>query len=248
MPAMGIDSQRERILNVFARTNDILKEKFSTEMEQRFLVLKESICANDIQLFPSNWILKSLPNVNPRLHFLKEAADYCKQMSQLDPNLKFEIILLDFLFDSDRERPVPLEDAVMIASCLIDLQIDFRDSVADAFLTQLLRNPACETILGIAQPPAAFPQVTIKAPVPWKSAIQLASNRLDQVLMNYHPVLQAINLIWYELYDDLTIVNTKSALKIAPDSVELTKIVEKYCEIAREVRINHGPNPMGGKI
>lgn len=48
------------------------------------------------------------------------------------------------------------------------------------------------------QPPN-FPIITIKSPISWKCNIQIAVNRLDQILMINHPVLQAINLLWYEL-------------------------------------------------
>lgn len=44
-----------------------------------------------------------------------------------------------------------------------------------------------------------FPIATIRGPVSWKCNFQLATNRLDQVLMANHPVLQAINHLWYEL-------------------------------------------------
>lgn len=44
-----------------------------------------------------------------------------------------------------------------------------------------------------------YPIATIRGPVPWKCNFQLANNRLDQVLMVTHPVLQAMNRLWYEL-------------------------------------------------
>lgn len=44
-----------------------------------------------------------------------------------------------------------------------------------------------------------YPVATIRGPVPWKCNFQLANNRLDQVLMVTHPVLQAMNRLWYEL-------------------------------------------------
>lgn len=44
-----------------------------------------------------------------------------------------------------------------------------------------------------------YPIATIRGPVPWKCNYQLANNRLDQVLMVTHPVLQAMNRLWYEL-------------------------------------------------
>lgn len=51
----------------------------------------------------------------------------------------------------------------------------------------------------MAEPPE-FPLLTIKGPVPWKCNIQLARNRLHEVLMNTHPVLQAISMLWDQLY------------------------------------------------
>lgn len=44
-----------------------------------------------------------------------------------------------------------------------------------------------------------IPFTAIKGPVSWKCNIQIATNRLDQVLMVNHPVLQAINYLWYQL-------------------------------------------------
>lgn len=44
-----------------------------------------------------------------------------------------------------------------------------------------------------------YPIVTIRGPVPWKCNYQIATNRMDQVLMVNHPVLQAINYLWYQL-------------------------------------------------
>lgn len=51
----------------------------------------------------------------------------------------------------------------------------------------------------LEQLPPAFPQVTTRGPVSWKCNVQIAANRLDQVLMVNHPVLQAINYLWYQL-------------------------------------------------
>lgn len=44
-----------------------------------------------------------------------------------------------------------------------------------------------------------YPIGMIRGPVPWKCNFQIATNRLDQVLMVNHPVLQAINYLWYQL-------------------------------------------------
>lgn len=48
--------------------------------------------------------------------------------------------------------------------------------------------------------PPTFPAVVIRGPVSWKCNVQIATNRLDQVLMVNHPVLQAINYLWYQLW------------------------------------------------
>lgn len=50
----------------------------------------------------------------------------------------------------------------------------------------------------VAEPPE-FPLVTIRGPVPWKCNVQLARNRLHEVLMNTHPLLQAISMLWDQL-------------------------------------------------
>lgn len=44
-----------------------------------------------------------------------------------------------------------------------------------------------------------FPVATIRGPVSWKCNYQIARNRMDQILMVNHPVLQAINYLWYQL-------------------------------------------------
>lgn len=53
--------------------------------------------------------------------------------------------------------------------------------------------------LQLEMEPPDFPLLTIKGPVSWKCNIHIASSRLDQVLMVNHPVLQAINGLWYQL-------------------------------------------------
>lgn len=55
--------------------------------------------------------------------------------------------------------------------------------------------------LGIDSEPhfIEFPIATIRGPVTWKCNFQIARNRIDQVLMVNHPVLQAINYLWHQL-------------------------------------------------
>lgn len=93
--------------------------------------------------------------------------------------------------------------------------------------------------LQLEMEPPEFPIITIKAPVPWKCSVQIAKNRLDQVLMNNHPTLQAINLLWHHLYNDLIIIDTSKMYK---DDVPLqadvvTDLVNNCCLVARDVRL-----------
>lgn len=233
-----VDAQRDQILRNYSSKVHLQQLKFTPEMEQKLYSLMTCISATDIQQFPSHLLMKALPKVSPNLAYLREALHYWKLMHQVDATLKFEQVLLDLLFDPERDDPVPQAQATMIVSSLVDLQEDFRDRVRIDFLTMVLQNDVCQELLGVAPPPQDFPRVTIKAPVPWKCAIQLARNRLDQVLLTCHPLLQAINMLWHELYHDLIIVNTKRVQsEIALDATELTNLIEKCCHVAREVGI-----------
>lgn len=236
MPS-DIETQKKRILDNYNNKFNTQQTEFPEEMQQKFFSLMTSLSVRDIQPFPSHLLVKALPKVDTRRRrYLKEAVSFWKQMHQLDNTLKFELVLMDFLFDQERDDPAPRAEATMLASSLLDLQEDHRDRVRRDFLSLVLQNATCRSVLGVAAPPLDFPIVTIKAPVPWKCAIQLARNRLDQVLMTCHPVLQAINMLWHELYSDLIVVNTKRVQsEIAPDAEELTKLIERCCHVAREV-------------
>lgn len=235
---VSVEAQKDQILQNYSSKVDLQQSKFTPEMEQKVYSLMTSLSATEIQEFPSHLLMKALPKVSPNLPYLREALHYWKLMHQVDATLKFEQVLLDFLFDPERDDPVPRAQATMIVSSLVDLQEDFRDRVRIDFLKMVLQNDVCQELLGVAPPPQDFPQVTIKAPVPWKCAIQLARNRLDQVLLTCHPLLQAINMLWHELYADLIIVNTKRVQSEIPlDATELTNLIEKCCHVAREVGI-----------
>lgn len=54
--------------------------------------------------------------------------------------------------------------------------------------------------LQLESEPPDFPPLIIRGPVTWKCSKQIAVNRLDQVLMINHPVLQALTQLWYQLY------------------------------------------------
>lgn len=48
--------------------------------------------------------------------------------------------------------------------------------------------------------PPEYPRLYIRGPITWACHKQIAVNRLDQVLMINHPVLQALTQLWYQLY------------------------------------------------
>lgn len=234
---VDIETQKERQLTAYQSPKDPANQsvEYPLEMQQKFSALLSQLSVNEIQQFPSHLLIRAIPKVGYK--FFHEAISFWKLMHQVDPHLKFEMVLMDFLFDAERESPVRREQATIVASLLVDLQEDFRDRVRRDFLSMVLRIENCQKLLQIEAPPADFPIITIQAPVPWKCSIQLARNRLDQVLMTCHPVLQAINMLWHELYNDLIVVNTKrvNRSEIAPDANELTNLIEKCCAIARDV-------------
>lgn len=82
-----------------------------------------------------------------------------------------------------------------------------------------------------------YPNITIKAPVPWKCSAQMAKNRLEQVLMVTHPVIRAINMLWHNLYDNLVIVDSSSFYTgdVPFHAETITEMIHTSCRIARDV-------------
>lgn len=235
-----VEEQKQRIVDNFQTQHKSEQELFTREMERKFYDLAMQISVNEIQPFPTDLLIRAIPKISSKMKYLQEAIQFWRQMKKVDPKLKFEMVFMDFLFDRERESPVPIQEATMIASLILDLQEDFRGTVRRDFLATVLQNETSRNLLEIHPPPRDFPVVTIKAPVPWKCAIQLARNRLDQVLMTCNPVVQAINILWHELYNDLIIVNTKRVFKQenAPDASELTNLIQKCCLVAKDILIN----------
>ncbi|XP_059216601.1 dynein axonemal heavy chain 3 isoform X2 [Stomoxys calcitrans] len=162
----------------------------------------------------------------------------CLMKHKLWPRIFPEVMLMDYLFTS--ERQIPTDVAVLIISCLIDLQEDFRYYVKRAFLRYLLKSPLERKRLQLVAEPPEFPIMTIRAPVPWKVYVQLARNHLDQVLMTTHPIIRALNLLWHQLYNDLVIVDVSQiVLRDVPmNADELIKFVQESCDIVRDLLLN----------
>lgn len=144
---------------------------------------------------------------------------------------------MDFLFNP--ENKIRREVAVMIVCLMLDLQEDYRYQVKRGFLRNILQSESVRKRLNLDLEPLEFPIATIKAPVPWKCAIQVAKNRLEEVLMVNHPVLQAIQILWHNLYHDLLIVDTAKFYRdeIPYHAENITEIINSCCKISRDVSL-----------
>lgn len=118
-----------------------------------------------------------------------------------------------------------------------DLQEDYRFNTKRGFLRYILQSDIERKRLQLELEPPQFPIITIKAPVPWKCSVQVAKNRLEEVLMVNHPVLQAIQILWRNLYHDLLIVDTAKFYKgdIPYHAENITELINSCCKITRDV-------------
>lgn len=167
------------------------------------------------------------------------------------PDVNEVLIFLDFIFNPI--NGVREEDATLLAVLIHDLQEDFRYAVKRMFLRYLLKSDDEKKRLQLELEPPEFPLLTIRAPVPWKSCIQLAMNRLDQMLMVNHPLIQGLHLLWEQLYDDFIIFDTKKCYQgqIPLHFDFMTELIHKHCLIARDVSLiqfNNVINPINRKM
>lgn len=135
------------------------------------------------------------------------------------------------------ETTFQLTDPNLPLSFTQDLQEDYRFHTKRGFLRYILQSDAERKRLQLELEPPQFPIVTIKAPVPWKCSVQVAKNRLEEVLMVNHPVLQAIQILWRNLYHDLLIVDTAKFYKgdIPYHAENITELINSCCKITRDV-------------
>lgn len=113
-----------------------------------------------IELYPTALIIKALPKIDQNRPYLRDALKYIKRekvrisisfgvchfpsqklicfiSKLLWPNIKPEIILLDYLFDT--KNHVRESEAILIIILLIDLQEDFRYAIKNSIMKFLLR-------------------------------------------------------------------------------------------------------------
>lgn len=211
---------------------------FNEAVQQRTLNLFDEISVNEIEIYPSKYFKKIIQLVDNKNPMWKRAFKFIVDEEKLWPEVKSEIILMDFLFNP--ENKIRRETAVMIICLLMDLQEDYRFNVKRGFMRYILQSDTEKKRLQLELEPPEFPIVTIKAPVPWKCSIQVAKNRLEEVLMVNHPVLQAIQILWHNLYHDLLIVDTAKFYKgeIPYHAESITEIINSCCKITRDVSIS----------
>lgn len=167
----------------------------------------------------------------------QRAFKFINEEEKLWPGVKMEVMLMDFLFNP--ENKIRRECAVMIVCLFMDLQEDYRFNIKRGLMRNILRSEIEKKRLQLDLEPPEFPIATIKAPVPWKCSVQVAKNRLEEVLMVNHPLLQAIQILWNNLYHDLLIVDTAKFYRCeVPFHAEsITEIINSCCKITRDVSL-----------
>lgn len=106
-----------------------------------------------------------------------------------------------------------------------------------AYVFMFYRSNMERKRLQLEPEPPDFPVMTITPPVPWRSRLLLAKSRIGEVLMITHPTVQALNLLWHQLYGDLVIVDlSKILLTQRPlDADVVQTFVKDSCAQVRDV-------------
>ena len=229
------DEQKHKILINFRQKNILATNLFTPEIYKRTRNLLDEISVVQIESYPSKLINKLIPKIDDKLIFLQQAHKFIIEERKLWPNISVEVIFMDFLFNP--ENKIKRDVAVYIICLLLDLQEDYRDHVKRGFLKNILQSEDERDKLQLEMEPPHFPICTLKAPVPWKCAIQVAKNRLEEILMINHPVLQAIQMLWHNLYHDLLIVDTAKFYRgdVPFNAENITEIINNCCKITRDV-------------
>lgn len=229
------DEQKIKIVQDYVERNKEASILFDNNMRQRLLNVFDLISVNLIETYPSNYFKKIIDRIDDRKPLWKHIHKFIVNEEKLWPEIKLEVMLMDFLYNP--ENKIRREVAVMIISLLMDLQEDFRYSIKRNFMRCILQSVTERKRLQLELEPPEFPIATIKAPVPWKCTVQVAKNRLEEVLMVNHPLLQAIQMLWYNLYHDLLIVDTAKFYKceIPYHAENITEIINSCCKITRDV-------------
>jgi dynein heavy chain, axonemal len=229
------DEQKIKITQTYLEHYKEASCLFDHNMRQRMLNVFDLLSVNLIETYPSKYFKKIIERIDDQKPMWKLIHKFIIHEERLWPDIKLEVILMDFLYNP--ENKIRREVAVMIICLLMDLQEDYRYSIKRNFMRFILNSDVERKRLQLELEPPEFPIATIKAPVPWKCTVQVAKNRLEEVLMVNHPVLQAIQMLWYNLYHDLLIVDTAKFYKceIPYHAENITEIINSCCKITRDV-------------
>uniref|UniRef100_A0A336M3T0 CSON009294 protein n=1 Tax=Culicoides sonorensis TaxID=179676 RepID=A0A336M3T0_CULSO len=235
---VDVDYQKQSALIRYQNELLSAEELFTNQIRDRTVKLMSGINVLQIETYPSKWIIRILPKIDQKLTFLRKASKSIVEEMKLWPNVHPEVMLLEFLFNP--ENKIPKHLAAYLIVLLMDLQEDYRNHIKRGFIKYLLKSKTEQARLQLVPEPPLYPMITIKAPVPWKCSIQVAKNRLEQVLMVNHPVIQALNMLWYNLYDNLIIVDSASLYTgdVPFHAETITEMIHTSCRIARDILVN----------
>ncbi|EDV95581.1 GH15699 [Drosophila grimshawi] len=239
-PLQPVEPEEQK-LQLYAKYQQKLlaaEQKFTLIIQKRYKCLLKTISVLQLATYPSRLIRRAIRHIDPRNPVLQDAYRFILQEEKHWPKLPPEVILMDYLFVG--ERGIRLDVAILIIVCLIDLQEDFRYHVKRSFLRYLLQSKMERRRLQLEVEPPEFPTLTVTSPVPWRSRLLLAKSRIGEMLMITHPTVQALNLLWHQLYGDLVIVDlSKLLLTERPLDADIVQsFVWKSCAEIRDLLIN----------
>ncbi|XP_055373574.1 dynein axonemal heavy chain 3 [Condylostylus longicornis] len=228
--------QRNTVLKRYYRELDRTLRDFSALSGRKMHFIMQNV--KKIENYPSRLFMNIIQRLAEDFKIFKKAHAFIEKEKVLFPNVLSETMLINYIFDIPNN--VPRSQAILIAVTLIDLQEDYRYEVKRALLRYILKSPYQRKLLCLEEEPPEFPRITIKAPIPWKVNIQIAINRLDQVLMVTHPALTALNVLWFQFYNDMVIVDTNKFYEkpIPLNADEILALVRQSCLLARDILIN----------
>ncbi|ALC43064.1 CG17150 [Drosophila busckii] len=232
------EEQKLQLLSRYQRKLRAAEQKFTLEIMKRYKCLLKSMSVLQLETYPSRLIRLAVRRIDSHNPVLQDAFKFILQEEKHWPKLPPEVILMDYLFVGDRS--IRLDFAILVIVCLIDLQEDFRYHVKRAFLRYLLQSKMECTRLQLEPEPPDFPILTITSPVPWRSRLLLAKSRIGEMLMITHPTIQALNLLWHQLYGDLVIVDlSKLLLSQRPlDADVVQNFVKESCAQVKDLLVH----------
>lgn len=116
------DTQRLTILTKFHENFEKAARLYTEEVHQRTLNLFDEIAVNQIETFPSKYFKKIVQLVDNRNPMWKRAHKFIIDEQKLWPEVKCEVMLMDFLFNP--ENKIRREVAVMIV-CLLMVSLEY---------------------------------------------------------------------------------------------------------------------------